>query len=103
MRIPARLAWIVFESPYVKTGKVPPGTLRVYCQDNPRINDFDQRWLASGPRPGNEAFAVANILSLFRHLTVFEGLSPQIVDRVFMQIAEYADHVSDELAGFGAS
>lgn len=98
MRIPARLAWIVFESPHVKTGKVPPGTVRVYRESNPRINDFDQCWLASGPRLGDDHFALTNILSLFRHLTAFEGVPPELVHQEFMQIAEYADHVSDELA-----
>ncbi len=103
MPIPARRAWIAYESIRLrKKGLVPIGTLRIYRQNNPRINAFNQVWLASGPRQGDDRFALLNILAMFRHLTVFEGVPPELVDAKFMKIAEYADHLrEDYLAGTG--
>lgn len=96
MPIPARLAWIAYESIRLpRTGKVATGTLRVYRHGNPKINRFNQTWSASGPRQDDDRLALTNILTLFRHLAVFEGVPPELVHAKFMRIAEYADHVSD--------
>jgi hypothetical protein len=94
---PARDLCVAYETIRLpKSGKVATGTLRVYRHGNPRIIRFNQSWSASGPRQDDDRLALTNILSLFRHLTVFEGIPAELVHAKFMRIAEYADHVSDD-------
>lgn len=79
-------------------GQLRPGTLKIVEKDDFNVlSPAEYSWNAYDPYAGlTDAHKLAQLLVLFRHLTVLFGIPAETVDKEFRRITEYAAAVLDQ-------